>query len=128
MLPRKAIVGVGYDAPMKQWGVNFTGTFVAAKRAEATNRDSYTNAGAALTDATTQLFRVPGYSVLDLSGYWQVNKSVRLQAGIYNLTDKRYWDYASARSLQPSVARDQRDIELLTHAGRTVAVSMSVAF
>ncbi|GKT18172.1 TonB-dependent hemoglobin/transferrin/lactoferrin family receptor [Acidovorax sp. SUPP2522] len=128
VLPRKAIVGVGYDAPMKQWGVNFTGTFVAAKQAEATNRDSYTNAGAALTDATTQLFRVPGYSVFDLSGYWQVNKSVRLQAGIYNLTDKHYWDYASARSLQPSVARDQRDIELLTHAGRTVAVSMSVAF
>lgn len=128
VLPRKAIVGVGYDAPMKRWGLNLTGTFVAGKQAIATNRDSYTNAGAALTDSTTALFRVPGYSVFDIAGYWQVNKNVLLKAGIYNLTDKRYWDYASARSLQPSVARDQRDIELLTNAGRTVAVSMAVAF
>ncbi|WP_415266920.1 TonB-dependent hemoglobin/transferrin/lactoferrin family receptor [Acidovorax sacchari] len=129
VLPRKAILGVGYDAPMRRWGVNLTGTFVAGKQAEATNRDSFTNnPGATLADATTALFRVPGYATFDLGGYWQVNPSVRLQAGIYNLGDKRYWDYASARSLQPALARDRRDIELLTSAGRTVAVSMSVAF
>jgi len=129
VLPRKAIIGVGYDAAMRRWGVNLTGTFVAAKQAQATNRDSFTNnAGTTLADATTVLFRVPGYATFDLSGYWQINQSVRLNAGIYNLGDKRYWDYSSARSLQPSVARDQRDIELLTNAGRTVAVSMAVAF
>ncbi len=129
VLPRKAIIGVGYDAPMRRWGLNLTGTFVAGKRAEATNRDSFTNnPGASLGDASTELFRVPGYATFDLSGYWQLNPSVRLQAGIYNLGDKRYWDYASARNLQPALARDQRDIELLTSAGRTVAVSMSVAF
>jgi hemoglobin/transferrin/lactoferrin receptor protein len=53
---------------------------------------------------------------------------VRLDAGIYNLGDKRYWDYSSARSLQPSVARDRRDIELLTEPGRTAAVSLNLAF
>ncbi|SFF20025.1 TonB-dependent hemoglobin/transferrin/lactoferrin family receptor [Paracidovorax wautersii] len=129
VLPRKAILGVGYDAPMRRWGMNLTGTFVAGKQAAATNRDSFTNnPGATLTDATTELFRVPGYATFDLSGYWQIRPGVRLQAGIYNLGDKRYWDYASARSLQPALARDRRDIELLTNAGRTVAVSMSVAF
>jgi len=48
--------------------------------------------------------------------------------GIYNLADKRYWDYASSRSLQPSVAKDQRDIQLLTNPGRTYAVSLNVNF
>ena len=128
VLPRKAIIGVGYNAPSKAWGVNLTGTFVASKQAVATNRESYANGGANLTEATTKLFRVPGYGVFDLAGFWQVNKSVRLNAGVYNLTNKRYWDYASARSLQPGVARDQRDIQLLTSPGRTVNVSMNVAF
>lgn len=60
VLPRKAIIGVGYDAPAKQWGMNLTGTFVAGKRATATNRDSYMNAGSALTDSSIVLFRAPG--------------------------------------------------------------------
>ncbi|MCJ7461891.1 TonB-dependent receptor, partial [Streptococcus suis] len=85
VLPRKAIVGVGYDAPARQWGLNLTGTFVAGKQAVATNRDSYLNAGTGLTDSTTELFRVPGYAIFDLAGYWQVAKNVRLNAGIYNL-------------------------------------------
>ena len=128
VLPRKAIVGVGYDAPARQWGLNLTGTFVAGKQAVATNRDSYQNAGAGLTDSATELFKVPGYAIFDLAGYWQVARNVRLNAGIYNLGDKRYWDYASTRSLQPGVARDRRDIELLSSPGRTFAVSMHVTF
>lgn len=128
VLPRKAIIGAGYDAPMKAWGLNLTGTFVDSKQAVATNRDAYNNSGPVLTDATTALFRVPGHAVFDLIGYWQINKNVRLHAGIYNLGDKRYWEYSSARSLQPSVARDRRDIELLTESGRTAAVSLNLAF
>ncbi|WP_027014336.1 TonB-dependent hemoglobin/transferrin/lactoferrin family receptor [Comamonas composti] len=128
VLPRKAIIGAGYDAPAKRWGVNLTGTFVAGKQAVATNRDSYMNAGQAITESTTQLFRVPGYAIFDLVGYWQLAKNVRLNAGIYNLGDRRYWDYSSTRNLQPAVAKDQRDIELLSNPGRTFAVSMNVVF
>lgn len=128
VLPRKAIIGVGYDAPMKAWGINVTGTFVGSKQAVATNRNSYSNSGATLTDSETELFRVPGYAVFDLIGYWQLNKNMRLDVGLYNLSDKRYWNYSNTHSLQPEVPRDQRDIELLTEAGRTVAVSLNMAF
>lgn len=126
--PRKAIVGVGYDAPMKAWGLNLTGTFVAGKQAVANNRESYMNSGASITDSTLSLFRVPGYAIFDLAGYWQINKNLRLNAGIYNLGDKRYWDYASARALQPGVARDQRDMQLLTNPGRSFAASLQMVF
>jgi hemoglobin/transferrin/lactoferrin receptor protein len=128
VLPRKAIIGAGYDAPLKAWGLNLTGTLVASKQAVATNRDAYSNAGTDLTDATTALFRVPGHASFDLTSYWRINRNLRLDVGVYNLGDKRYWDYASARNLQPSVARDRRDIELLTEAGRTAAVSLNLAF
>ena len=128
VLPRKAIIGVGYNAPDKRWGLNLTGTFVASKQAVATNRESYANSGAPITDSTTDLFKVPGYGVFDVSAFWQISKNARLNAAIYNLGNKRYWDYASTRSLQPGVARDQRDIQLLTNPGRTVAVSLNLSF
>jgi hemoglobin/transferrin/lactoferrin receptor protein len=128
VLPRKAIIGAGYDAPLKTWGLNLSGTFVAGKQAVATNRDAYNNSGPELADSTTALYRVPGYALFDLTSYWQINQKMRLDVGIYNLGDKRYWDYSSARNLQPSVARDRRDIELLTEPGRTAAVSLNLAF
>lgn len=128
VLPRKAIIGAGYDAPLKAWGLNLTGTFVAGRQAEATNRDAYNNSGPGLTDSATALFRVPGHAVFDLTSYWQINQNLRLDLGIYNLSDKRYWGYSSARNLQPAVARDRRDIELLTEPGRTAALSLSMAF
>nr|WP_315848426.1 TonB-dependent hemoglobin/transferrin/lactoferrin family receptor [uncultured Rhodoferax sp.] len=124
--PAKAVIGVGFDAPQKAWGLNLTGTFVAAKQAVATNREAYSSGGSLNT--ATVLFNVPGYSVFDLSGYWQINKTWRMNAGINNLTDRRYWDYASARNLQPSVAADQRDLELLTNTGRSYAVSLVATF
>ena len=128
VLPRKAVISAGYDAPLKAWGLNLTGTVVAGKQAVATSRDAYNNSGPALADATTTLFRVPGYALFDLISYWQINRNMRLDVGIYNLGDKRYWDYSSTRNLQPSVARDRRDIELLTEPGRTAALSLNLAF
>jgi hemoglobin/transferrin/lactoferrin receptor protein len=127
--PAKAIVGVGYDAPAKAWGLNFTGTFVRGKQAVATNRQGFgNNPGDVLADSATQLFDVPGYARFDLAGYWRVSKHMRLSAGIYNLADKKYWAYSSTRSLQPSSAQDQRQIALSTAPGRTFAVNMTVDF
>lgn len=127
--PAKAIVGVGYDAPQKAWGLNLTGVFVKGKQAVATNRQSFSNdPGATLADSTTELFRVPGFARFDLSTYWRLTRNVRLAGGIYNLGDKRYWAYSNARSLQPSSAQDRRQIELSSAPGRTFAVSLNVDF
>ena len=127
--PAKAIVGVGYDAPEKAWGLNFIGTFVQGKQAESNNRLSFgNNPGDVLTESNVQQFRVPGFARFDLSGYWRVSKNMRLSAGIYNVADKKYWAYSSTRSLQPASAQDQRQIALSTAPGRTYAVNMTVDF
>ncbi|RZL63338.1 MAG: TonB-dependent hemoglobin/transferrin/lactoferrin family receptor [Variovorax sp.] len=127
--PAKAIVGVGYDAPQKKWGVNLTGVFVKGKQAVATERLAFTNnPGATLPDSKVELFRVPGFARFDLSGYWRISKNVRLNAGIYNLADKKYWAYSATRSLQPQSAQDRRQIELSTAPGRTYAVALNVDF
>jgi len=129
ILPRKAIIGIGYAAPLNRWGLQLTGMFTAAKQATPNTRDTYDNEGGSIVESTTvELFRVPGNAVFDLAGHWQISPGARLHFGIYNLTNKRYWDYASARRIQPDVIRDQRDIELLTRPERSAAVSLSVTF
>ncbi len=127
--PGKAIIGLGFDAPQKAWGLNLTGTFVKGKQAVSTNRLAFSNdPGATLTDATTELFRVPGFARVDLAGYYRVSKNMRLTAGIFNIADKRYWAYSSTRNLQPQSAQDRRQIELSTAPGRSYAVSLNVDF
>lgn len=127
--PGKAIIGLGFDAPQKAWGLNLTGTFVKGKQATSTNRLAFSNdPGATLTDSTTELFRVPGFARFDLAGYYRVSKNVRLTAGIFNIADKKYWAYSSTRNLQPQSAQDRRQIALSTAPGRTYALSMNVDF
>ncbi len=53
---------------------------------------------------------------------------MRLTAGIYNLTDKKYWAYSNTRNLEPSLARDRQQLELSTAPGRTYAVNLNVDF
>ncbi|MFN3302357.1 MAG: TonB-dependent hemoglobin/transferrin/lactoferrin family receptor [Roseateles sp.] len=127
--PAKAVAGLGFDAAQRAWGLHLAGTFVRGKQATATARQSFSNnPGAQLPDATTVLYRVPGFARFDLAGYWRLGKQLRLNAAVLNLADKRYWSYASARSLQPANARDRQQIELSTAPGRTFAVSLNAEF
>lgn len=127
--PAKAIVGVGYDAPEQRWGMNLTGTFVRGKQAVANNRLAHNNnPGASIENSKVSYYRVPGYARFDLSGYWRVSRNVRLNAGIYNLTDKKYSAYSSVRNLEPSSAQDRQQFELSSAPGRTFAINLNVDF
>ncbi len=106
----KAIVGVAWDDPAKRYGTALTATFVKGKQATATNRESYSNSGSAITDASSDYMRVPGYGMLDWTAYWQVAENVRLNGGVYNLTDRKYWDYLSSLAIsRPAPTEDAND-------------------
>ncbi len=81
----KAIVGVAWDDPAKRYGTALTATFVKGKQASATNRESYTNTGSAITDSSSEYMRVPGYGMLDLTAWWQVAKTCVLTAAFTTL-------------------------------------------
>ncbi|TBU82716.1 hypothetical protein DNK06_03940 [Pseudomonas daroniae] len=68
-------------------------------------------------------FKAPGYGVLDLTGYWQpvALDGVKLQAGPFNLLDKKYWNAVSIDTLsQPE--------DYYSEAGRNFRVSASWQF
>jgi hemoglobin/transferrin/lactoferrin receptor protein len=126
--PVKAIVGVAWDDPAKVYGAAVTATFVKGKRATETNRESYSNSGAALAGSDEEYSRVPGYGMVDMTAWWQVAKNVRVSGGIYNLTDRKYWDYLSSRNLTESTRQDAFDKALAVMPGRTFQLGVNVDF
>lgn len=126
--PMKAVVGLAWDDVERGYGAAVIATFVKGKKAEATNRESYTNSGSAITDSSTDYMRVPGYGMVDMTAYWKVTKNVKLSGGIYNLTDRKYRDYLSSRELSGSSQQDVNNQALAVMPGRTFQLGVNVDF
>ncbi len=126
--PMKAVVGVAFDDPAQRFGTAITATFVKGKQAQSTNRNSYQNSGGALTDATTEYARVPGYGMVDMTAWVKVTKNVKLSGGVYNLTDRKYWDYLSSRNMTGETQVDINDRSLAVQPGRNFQLGVNVDF
>ncbi|QND53634.1 TonB-dependent hemoglobin/transferrin/lactoferrin family receptor [Phyllobacterium sp. 628] len=73
--PIRAIVGLGYNAD--SWGADVSLTMAAA-------RDKVSGTG----------FVAPGYGIVDTTAYWEPKfaKGMKIQAGVFNVFDKKYWN------------------------------------
>lgn len=118
-LPRKVSATLAWDDPAKRGGAALSVFNVRGKQAGA---DVISNVSGARFD-------VPGATVADLTAYWNIGKHAAVTAGIYNLTDKKYWDYASSRSLAAgTTAATLADIERQARPGRYAAVTLNVIY
>ena len=117
--PAKTALTVGYDHANELFGLALTAVHAGDKQAP----------NDLLTGATAPRFKVPSYTIFDLSTYWNVHKNAKIVVGVYNLTDRKYWDYAAARSLSAGTTVASRaEIERYAKPGRNVAASLSVNF
>ncbi|MBG6222607.1 hemoglobin/transferrin/lactoferrin receptor protein [Janthinobacterium sp. CAN_S1] len=117
--PAKSALTVGYDHAAQLFGLALTAVHAGAKQAPEN----------LLTGDSSALFTVPSYTIFDLATYWNVHKNAKIVVGVYNLTDRKYWDYASARSLLAgTTASNRAEIERYAKPGRNVAASVSVNF
>jgi hemoglobin/transferrin/lactoferrin receptor protein len=117
--PYKANAIFAYDDPALRGGASFAVSTVRGKRASDD----------VIAGTATPLFSVPGSTVMDLSAYWNIGKHASLNAGVYNLGDKKYWDYASARGLPAGTsAATVADIERYVRPGRNYAVNLKVIY
>jgi hemoglobin/transferrin/lactoferrin receptor protein len=117
--PAKSALTFGYDHANELFGLALTAVHAGEKQA----------ANDLLMGATAPRFTVPSYTILDLSTYWNVHKNAKIVVGVYNLTDRKYWDYAAARSLSAgTTAASRAEIERYAKPGRNVAASLSVNF
>ncbi len=119
VLPYKANAGLAYDDPALRGGGAFSVSSAKGKRGSSD----------VISGSSTTTFYVPGYTVFDLTAYWNLSKHVVLSGGVYNLGDKKYWDYASSRSLPAATTTATwSDIERQARAGRNYAFNLKVIY
>jgi len=119
--PFKGSLTLAYDAPSKLFGLSLTAT-----RVNGQQQGDDTLSGPPFT---TTYFNVPSSTTLDLAAYWQINDYAALNAGVYNLTDKKHWDYYNARGLAAPVSAAQiAEVERYALPGANFYVSLSIGF
>lgn len=106
--PFRGIIGFGYK--QTNWGASLSSTFAAA-------RDK-------VQDPTSSKNKTPGYVLFDLTGWYSPSfaKKLRLQAGMYNVFNKTYYnalDIPDSSSLPKTY---------YTQPGRTFKVTALISF
>lgn len=108
--PAKFVAGLTYDDPAGLFGGQLIATFVDGKGLD--------------TVPAATLFRPPGFSILDITAYWNVTDWATLRAGAFNVTDETYWWWSDVRGLaNTSATRDA-----YTQPGANYSVSLTVRY
>ncbi|MCF5495194.1 TonB-dependent receptor, partial [Pseudomonas syringae] len=78
-------------------------------------------------DGTSSQFKTPGFGILDLTGYYKVSNDVTVNAGLYNLTDKKYWRWDDVRGYDgvgEAGVTAPANLDRLTQPGRNFSVNV----
>lgn len=109
--PFKAILGAGYA--QESWGADLTGIFAAGMR----------------DDGNPATFDAPGYGIANLTGWWEPEqtKGLRIQAGVYNIFDKTYFNAVGTRNVNPTSGTASRP-DFYSEPGRSFKISLTQRF
>ena len=69
-------------------------------------------------------FVPPGWTTLDLDAHWQLAPNIRIDAGLFNATDRKYWLWSDVRGL----TNVNSGFDRYTQPGRNVSVGLRVVF
>ncbi len=111
--PFKSVLGVGYAQEM--WGTELTGIFSAGMR----------------PDGQSTTFDAPGYGIANLTGWWEPEqtKGLRVQAGVYNIFDTRYYNAVGVRGIDPNtVSGTNQPVAFYSEPGRSFKLSLTQRF
>jgi hemoglobin/transferrin/lactoferrin receptor protein len=81
--PGSALLSLAYDAPSRAWRAEIVTTAVAAKREVDRSR--------------VDLYRTDSYVTVDVLGRFELGRGLWLDAGLFNLTDQEYIQWADVR-------------------------------
>ena len=129
--PRTAVYGIGYVHSDDKFGLDLYITHAGAKQAKDTYNMYHKDEGK--KDSSIK-WRSNSYTTIDLLGYIKPIKNLTLRAGVYNLTNRKYVTWDSARSIRPfgtSNLIDQKTglgINRFNAPGRNYRLSMQLEF
>ena len=108
--PPRAVLAIRYDAASARWGTELALTAVEAQRHADRSR--------------ADLYRTDGYATLDWLLQWNLSPRLRLNAGVFNLADASYIEWADVRG---RIAGDPL-IPYYTRAGRNASANLIYRF
>ncbi|MDY4281402.1 MAG: TonB-dependent hemoglobin/transferrin/lactoferrin family receptor [[Pasteurella] mairii] len=99
--PTTSIYGLSYSHQDNKFGVDLYVTHVGKKKAKDTF-DMYAKDDPSRPSNDNAIkWRSDSYTLVDLIGYIKPIENLTLQFGVYNLTDRKYITWESARSIRP---------------------------
>ncbi|MFK7426604.1 TonB-dependent receptor [Pseudomonas sp. Env-2] len=117
--PLKGVFGLGYDQDNYGGLVSWT---VVKKQDRVDSTTFHAPDG-----GTDGPFKTPGFGILDLTAYYKVSKDVTVNGGLYNLTDKKYWNWDDVRSYDSvgeAGVTGPANLDRLTQPGRNFAINV----
>lgn len=117
--PLTGSIGLAYDDPDGIWGAEWTTYFARAKKAKDINPDD-------LNSPYNKLSPVPGYGHSNLTIYYKPIKGMHINAGIYNVFDKKYASWADSKDRDAYF--NQVSYDQLTEPGRTFGANIRYDF
>jgi hemoglobin/transferrin/lactoferrin receptor protein len=105
--PDKLILGLRYDRE-GLFGGQVMVTSVSAKKRNPTPAN----------------YTPKGFSLVDLSGWYQISKQTSLNFGVFNLFDRKYFQWADVRD----VAANSATLDAYSQPGRNFAISIKHQF
>ena len=115
--PLKGVFGLGYE--QEQYGGLLSWTLV--------KRQNRVDSSAFKSPDGSGVFNTPGFGILDLAGYYKVTNDITVNAGLYNLTDKKYWLWDDVRSYDgvgEAAVLAPANLDRLTAPGRNFAINL----
>ncbi|HDR1604531.1 TPA: TonB-dependent hemoglobin/transferrin/lactoferrin family receptor [Pasteurella multocida] len=143
--PQTHVIGLGYNHNSGKFGFDLFVTHATAKKAKDTYNmfwqaqraedvAKYPKEEDRVVKDNKQRWRSNAYTLFDVIAYAKPIKNVTLQFGVYNLTNKKYLTWDSARSIRPfgtSNMIDQRTgagINRFNAPGRNYKLSAEITF
>ncbi|HEH9770508.1 TPA: TonB-dependent hemoglobin/transferrin/lactoferrin family receptor [Pasteurella multocida] len=106
--PKTSVFSAGYDHKSGKFGLDIYLTHVSEKKAKDTYNmfweteradEIAANKGITITDSSMK-WRSNSYTLIDIVMYAKPIKNLTLQFGVYNLTNRKYLTWDSARSIR----------------------------
>lgn len=116
--PLNAILGVGYRDPAGAFGGEVIVNYNARK--EANETVGVCNSGG----QAAACFRPQESAIIDATAFFRITDNLKIRAGIFNITDKKYALWSDVRGL----AASSSITDAFTQPGRNASISISASF
>lgn len=108
--PAKLVAGLTYDDPAGVFGGQVIATFVDGKQVQDVSAPT--------------LYRPPGFSIVDVTAYWNITDWAALRVGAFNITDEKYWWWSDVRG----AAATSTVLDAFTQPGANYSASITVRY